>query len=212
MQQVTSFQIPSRPVLLTNAWLIIDASTDFYCTYLNLTWRWKRLLTAGGWPLLATHRYPPACSLVTCSVQFEDFVLEAHYVYHTVSSWFLIKFAMGGGGGRAARAGRLNYFMHLLPHHPRPTVWALKPPSWALVQKTTSAPMIYTALCIMFWMRAYCISITWASGRGLGPGNLKFSGPQMGLAYRLDAISQGPKNSRFPGQIGQFLFWLWPYN
>jgi hypothetical protein len=37
-------------------------------------------------------------------------------------------------------------------------------------------------------------SITWAGGRGLGPGN-----PQMAFAYRLDAISQGPKNSRFPG-------------
>ncbi len=43
------------------------------------------------------------------------------------------------------------------------------------------------------------ISITWASGRGLGPGNLEFIGPQMALAYRLDAISQGPKSSRFPG-------------
>ncbi len=42
-------------------------------------------------------------------------------------------------------------------------------------------------------------SITWASGRGLDPGNLEFSGPQMALAYGLDAISQGPKNSRFPG-------------
>jgi hypothetical protein len=37
-----------------------------------------------------------------------------------------------------------------------------------------------------------CISITRASGRG-------FFGPQMALAYRLDAISQGPKNSRIPG-------------
>jgi hypothetical protein len=26
-----------------------------------------------------------------------------------------------------------------------------------------------------------------------------FFGPQMALAYRLDAMSQGPKNSRFPG-------------
>ncbi len=42
-------------------------------------------------------------------------------------------------------------------------------------------------------------SITWASGRGSGPGNLDFLGPQMALAYHLDAISEGPKNSRFPG-------------
>ncbi len=39
-------------------------------------------------------------------------------------------------------------------------------------------------------------SITWAlaSERGLGPGNLDFV-----LVYRLGAISQGPKKSRFPG-------------
>jgi len=42
-------------------------------------------------------------------------------------------------------------------------------------------------------------SITWANGRGLCPGNLKFFGPQKALAYRLDAISQGPTNSQFPG-------------
>ncbi len=44
-------------------------------------------------------------------------------------------------------------------------------------------------------------SITWASGRGLSPGNLEFLlfGPQMALAYRLDAILLGPKNSQFPG-------------
>jgi hypothetical protein len=33
----------------------------------------------------------------------------------------------------------------------------------------------------------------------MGPGNLKFFGPQMALAYGLNAISQGPKNSRIPG-------------
>ncbi len=42
-------------------------------------------------------------------------------------------------------------------------------------------------------------SITLTSGRGLGPGNLDFFGPQMALAYQLGAISQGPKNSRSPG-------------
>jgi hypothetical protein len=31
------------------------------------------------------------------------------------------------------------------------------------------------------------------------PGNLKFFGPHMALTYLLDAISQGLKNSRFPG-------------
>ncbi len=38
----------------------------------------------------------------------------------------------------------------------------------------------------MFWMRA-CISI------------IEFFGPKIALAYRLDANSQGPKNSQIPG-------------
>jgi len=49
---------------------------------------------------------------------------------------------------------RVNKFLYAPAPQP-PSVWALKPPSWALVHKTTYAPMIYTALCIMFWMRAY---------------------------------------------------------
>ncbi len=43
------------------------------------------------------------------------------------------------------------------------------------------------------------ISITWASGRGLGPGNLEFFRDKMTLIYRLNAISQSPKNSQFLG-------------
>ncbi len=43
-------------------------------------------------------------------------------------------------------------------------------------------------------------SITWASARdGVGPWKSRVFGPQMAFAYQLDAISQGPKNSRFPG-------------
>jgi hypothetical protein len=38
-------------------------------------------------------------------------------------------------------------------------------------------------------------SITWTSRRVLGPGNVQFFGPKMALAYRLNAVSQGPKNS-----------------
>ncbi len=67
--------------------------------------------------------------------------------------------------GGAAQAGQLSSFMHLSgpsrvikflyePAPPPHTVWDLKPPSWALVHKTIYAPMIYTALCIMFWMHA----------------------------------------------------------
>ncbi len=49
---------------------------------------------------------------------------------------------------------RVNKF-HYATAPPTPSVWALKPPSWALVHKTTYAPIIYTALCIMFWICAY---------------------------------------------------------
>jgi hypothetical protein len=56
---------------------------------------------------------------------------------------------------------------------------------------------LYPALCVMLLMRA--ASITWASGWGLGPGNLEFFGLQMALVYRLDAVSKGLKNSQYPG-------------
>ncbi len=77
---------------------------------------------------------------------------------------------------------------------------------------TIYAPMIYTAPCIMFLDA--CISITRGSGRGWALEFSSFLGPvkwhladrrvpyhraQMALAYRLDAISQGPKNLRIPG-------------
>jgi hypothetical protein len=52
------------------------------------------------------------------------------------------------------------------PAPPPPTVWALKPPSWAHVHKTTYAPMIYKALCIIFGMRAYPLLGKW---EGVGP-------------------------------------------
>ncbi len=32
-----------------------------------------------------------------------------------------------------------------------------------------------------------------------------FFGPKMALTYRLDAISQGPKNSRFPLPLAQVM-------
>jgi hypothetical protein len=105
----------------------------------------------------------------------------------------------GWGGGRGAI--KVLYAPELpeqaikflyAPASPPPTVWALNSPSWALVHKTTYAPMIYMSLCVMLLMRA--ASIAWASGRGLGAGNLRFFGPQMALAYWPGTISQGPKN------------------
>ncbi len=77
---------------------------------------------------------------------------EAHNMYLTVVSWFLISFFFWGGGGSGP--SRANKFLYA-PAPPPPSVWALKPPSWALLQQTTKAPMIYAALYIMFWMHAY---------------------------------------------------------
>ncbi len=57
----------------------------------------------------------------------------------------------------------------------------------------------YSYLCTVHNVLDACISISWASGRGMGPGNLNFFGPQMALAYWLDAISLCPKNAQFPG-------------
>jgi hypothetical protein len=100
------------------------------------------------------------------------------------------KFCNGGSGPSMA-----NKFLYA-PAHPPSSVWALKPPSRALVHKTTYAPMIYTALCIMFWMRAYPFR-----GQVGGGWALKFSS-FLGTkwhSYPLDAISQGPKILEFQG-------------
>ncbi len=56
---------------------------------------------------------------------------------------------MGGSG-----PSRANKFIYAPAPQP-PSVWALKTPLWALVHKTTYAPIIYTALCLMFCMRVY---------------------------------------------------------
>ncbi len=52
--------------------------------------------------------------------------------------------------------------------------------------------MIYTALCIMFWMHAYPLLGQLGGGWAL---EFLIFGPQMALAYQLDVISQGPKIS-----------------
>ena len=49
----------------------------------------------------------------------------------------------------------------------------------------------------MFGMHAY--PLLGEVGEGWAPEFSRFFGPQKALAYRLDANSQGPKNSRIPG-------------
>jgi hypothetical protein len=78
------------------------------------------------------------------------------------------------------------------PAPPYPTVWALKPPSWALEHKITYALSdLYSPVHNVL---DACIPITWASGRGLGPGNLEFFGPQMhGTRLSARCHFSGPK-------------------
>jgi hypothetical protein len=59
---------------------------------------------------------------------------------------------MGGSG--PSRAIKFLY----APAPPPPSVWALKPPSWALVHKT-----IYDLYSPVHNVLDVCISITWAS-------------------------------------------------
>ncbi len=115
----------------------------------------------------------------------------------------------GGLGGGGAGAGWLSSLMHrsgpsrvikflYSPVPPPPTVWALdlhmihrKSHQRARVHKKTYAPMIYTALCIMFLDA--CISIISGSGRGLGPGILKFFWAPNGTCLSARCHFTGPK-------------------
>jgi hypothetical protein len=76
---------------------------------------------------------------------------EAHVPY----SLLFIPYQFCNGGSSPSMAIKFLYEtkrreqgdkVHYAPAPPPLTVWALKPPSWALVHKTTYAPMIYTAL------------------------------------------------------------------
>jgi hypothetical protein len=92
---------------------------------------------------------------------------------------------------------RANKFLYA-PAPPPPSVWALKPPSWALVHKTTYAPMIYTALCIMFWMLAY--PLLEQVGGGLALEFSSFLGPKWHSPISLMPFHRAQKlsNSRAP--------------
>jgi hypothetical protein len=61
--------------------------------------------------------------------------------------------------------------------------------------------IFHNSLAIETWHPSY---VTWLPGvfhtyMAIDTWHLEFFGPQMALAHRLDAISQGPKNSPFPG-------------
>jgi hypothetical protein len=56
-------------------------------------------------------------------------------------------------------------------------------------------------------------SITWASGRGLGPGNRDFSGPCEMASSCHGSANRGPKKSRFQGPTPSHLpkKWICPH-
>ncbi len=88
---------------------------------------------------------------LTNSINQQHFLCTGGAYYVPYSFLFISnKFCNWGG---AARAGWLSSFIHLLLH-PTP-VWPRNLPYKIFVHKTTYAPMIYTALCLMFWMHAY---------------------------------------------------------
>ena len=75
------------------------------------------------------------------------------------------------------KQGELSSFIHLLLHPP--TVWALDLPTIHPV-KVTKGLVCISNLCTydlyspVHTVLNACISITWGSGRGLGPGILKY--------------------------------------
>jgi len=101
------------------------------------------------------------------------------------------KFCNGGSG----RSRAIKFLYATAP--PPLSVWALKPPSWALVHTTTYSPMIYTALCIMFWMLAYLL--LGQMGGGWALEILSFLGPKWHSPTGSMPFHRVQKNSRIPG-------------
>ncbi len=78
---------------------------------------------------------------------------------------------------------RWENLLHWTPEARYYTTW--KSTVGAHVHKTTYGSLIDMARPVRYAFDAGK-SIAWASGRGLGPGNLDFFGPQMALAGQLD--------------------------
>ncbi len=117
---------------------------------------------------------------------------EAHILYLTVVSGFLISFVMGG----AARAGWTSSFMHLLLQPPQYGPWHL-PHAWAFVHKTTS-----------FWVR----NGTRLSARChfTGPKKLSNSGPNpLPLALVMDMQCTYPKHYAGGCINHRCCYWYW---
>jgi hypothetical protein len=124
---------------------------------------------------------------------YQFYAREAHIIimYLTVVSLISNKFCNGGSG--TSRAIKFLY----APAPPPPSVWALKPPSWALVHKTTDVPMIYTTLCIMFWMRAY--TLLGQVGGGWAQEILSFLGPKWHSTIGSMPFHRDQKTPKFQG-------------
>jgi hypothetical protein len=114
--------------------------------------------------------------------------------YYVPYSCLLISNKFWKGEGGAAEQGEQ---VPLCISPSTPSVWDLKPSSWALVHKTTFAPMIYTDLCIMFWMCAYPLL-----GQVGGDWALEFSsflGPKWHSPIGFMPFHRAQKTLKFQG-------------
>jgi hypothetical protein len=96
------------------------------------------------------------------------------------------KFCNGGSGPSSAIK-----FLYA-PAPPPPSVWALKPPSWALVHETSYD--LYSP-CIMFWMHIHYLG-KW---EGVGPWKSRVFWAPNGTRLSARCHFTRPKNSRIPG-------------
>jgi hypothetical protein len=95
--------------------------------------------------------------------------------YYVPYSFLLISGKFCNGGSGPSRAIKFLYAPEW-PEQANPhSMGPPKLPLWALVRKTTYVPMIYAALSIMFWMRAY--PLRGQVGRSWALEILSFLGP-----------------------------------
>ncbi len=125
--------------------------------------------------------------------------------YYVPYSFLLISnklFKAGGGGD--AQAGRSSSFMHL--SCPSRAIKFLYSP--AHLPHSMGHETFLVGSCTLKYLCTYdlcspvynvldvCISVTWAR-EGVGPWKSRVFGPQMALAFQLDAITQGQKTLDF---------------
>ncbi len=153
----------------------------FYSLKVLANFRSKR--TDGGFSTLTIHRFNVSVAHTGATdktrIRKRNIFLCTGGAYYVPYSCLLISNKFGNGGEQPSRANKFLY----APAPPTSSIWALKPPSRTLVHKTTYAPMIYTALSIMFWMRANPLltlnsQVFWAPNGTCLSARCHFTGPK----------------------------------